>query len=97
MVKMNVFSPIRPLVLGFLRAVAFVVIFLSGLLTVFLSQASATDYRALHWDILPIALFHSLIAGLYFWKVRHWTRWGALVLAIFALGSFGEMTVRVWF
>ena len=75
---------------------AFVLVFLSGLLTAFVSQASSPDYRRLFWSVLPVAVFHFALALVYFLRVRHWTRWGALGLAIVALGFVGEMTLRVW-
>ena len=82
--------------LGFLRVGALVLVFLSGLLTAFVSQASSLDYRRLFWSILPFAVFHIGLASFYFSRVRHWTRWCALGLAIVALGFLGEMTLRVW-
>lgn len=93
---MNLFAPFKPLALDFLRAGALVLVFLSGLFTAFVSQASSPDYRHLFWSILPFAVFHFVLAGVYFSRARHWTRWGALGLAIIALVFFGEMILRVW-
>ena len=93
---MNPVAPLKPFALNFLRAGALVMLFLSGLLTAFFSQASSPDYRRLFWSVLTVAVFHFTLALVYFLKVRHWTRWGALGLAIVALGFFGEMTLRVW-
>ena len=93
---MNLFAPLRPLALDFLRAGVLVLVFLSGLFTAFVSQASSLDYRRLFWSILPVAASHFALAGVYFLRVRHWTRWAALGLAIIALSFLGEMTLRVW-
>ena len=93
---MNLFAPLKPFALDFMRAGALVLVFLSGLLTAFVSQASSPDYRRLFWSVLPVAVFHFALALVYFLRVRHWTRWGALGLAIVALGFLGEMTLRVW-
>lgn len=93
---MNLFAPFKPLALEFVRAGVLVLVFLSGLFTAFVSQASSPDYHRLFWSILPFAVVHFVSAAIYFFGVRHWTRWGALVLAIVALGFFGEMTVRIW-
>jgi hypothetical protein len=71
-------------------------VFVSGLLTAFISQGSSPDYRALFWSLLPVAIFHFLLTVVYFLRVRHWTRWGALGLALITVGFFGEMTMRVW-
>ena len=93
---MNAFAPFGPVALELLRAVALIFVFLSALFTAFGSQASSPDYHRLFWSILPFAEFHLALAGFYFCRVRHWTRWGALGLAFATLGFFGEMTTRVW-
>lgn len=93
---MNLSAPLKPLALDSLRAGALVLVFLSGLFTAFVSQASSPDYRRLIWSILPVAGFHLALALIYVLRVRHWTRWGALGLAIITMAFFGEMTLRVW-
>lgn len=71
-------------------------ILLSGLVTAFLSQASARDYHALFWSIVPIACFHFLGAIIYVLRVQNWVRWIVLAAAALALLLFGEMAWRVW-
>jgi hypothetical protein len=79
------------------RAVAFLLVLLSGLCAIFYSQASSPNYRMLFRGLLPIALFHFVASTIYFVRVRHWTRWAAFVLEIFAILSFSELSLRVWF
>ena len=93
---MRPFALFKSFALDFLRAGTLVLVFLSGLFTAFMSQASSPDYLRLFWSILPIAVIHVVLAVAYFLKVAHWTRWGALCFAIIALGFVGEMTLRVW-
>ena len=69
---------------------------LFGLYTAFVSQASSPDYRRLFWCILPVALAHFTLALGYAFRVRHWTRWISLCVAIVVMTYYGEMTLRVW-
>ena len=93
---MNPLARFKASSLDFVRAGALVLILLSGIFTVFVSQASSPDYRRLFWSILPVALFHFTVAALYFLRVPYWTRWAALGSAIVALGFLAEMISRVW-
>jgi len=93
---MNQFTSFKPLSVAFLQSGALVLVLLSGAYTAFVSQASSPDYRRLFWNILPIALIHFALVIVYFLRVRHWTRWAALSVAIVALGFLSEMTLRVW-
>ena len=93
---MKLFPSLKPMMFGFVRGGALVLVLLSGVLTVFVSQVSSPDYRRLFWSIVPVAALHFIFALIYFLRVHHWTRWGALSLAIIALGFFSEMIVRVW-
>jgi hypothetical protein len=83
-------------IMTIVRLGALVVVMLSGFLIAFLSQASSPDYRRIFWMILPIALVHLALSFGYSFRVRHWTRWLILCVAIIAMASYGEMTVRVW-
>jgi hypothetical protein len=69
--KSERFGSCQPLARDFLRAGALLVIFLSGVCTAFVCQASSPDYRALFWFILPVALFHLALVVVYFGKVGH--------------------------
>jgi len=82
--------------MSFVRTGMLVVAVLLGFYTAFISQASSSDYRRLFWSILPIALLHFSLAFGYFFRVRHWTRWVSLCVAIVVMASYGEMTLRVW-
>jgi hypothetical protein len=75
---------------------ALLLIFTSGVFAVLLSQASATNYRRLFWHVMPIAALHLLMAILYFRQTRRRMRWAVLALAVLVIGSFAEMTLRVW-
>jgi hypothetical protein len=92
----NVFAPGKRLLREFLRAVAFIFVFLSGALAAFMSQASAPNYQLLFWEVMKISIVHFALGLVYFLKVRHWTRWGALALLIAVLAFVLEMTYRVW-
>ncbi len=86
----------RPFTMIFARAGVLVITVLFGLYTAFFSQASSPDYRRLFWSILPVALVHFTLALGYFFRMRHWTRWISLCVAIVVMAFYGEMTLRVW-
>ncbi len=71
-------------------------IVISGLLTIFLTQASSPDYRMLFWNVLRIAVVHLLLAGVYFLRIHHWSRWLVLSAASTVIFFFGKMAWRVW-
>ena len=80
----------------FVQAGVLIVVVVFGLYTALISQASSPDYRRLFWSILPVAIVHFTLAFGYFFRVRHWTRWIGLGIAIVAMAAFGEMILRVW-
>src|SRR3954469_13105861 len=92
----NLFAPFTHVWREFLRAVAFILVFTSGLLSADLSQASSPNYRRLFWDVATITIIHLALTLFYFLKVRHWTRWCAVSLSIIILAFVAEMTFRVW-
>lgn len=78
--------------MNFLRVVALGFVLLSGIFTAFVSQTSSPDYQHLYWSILPVAAVHLSLSGVYVARVRHWTRFIALVVAVVTLGFLTEMT-----
>ena len=86
----------KPLTMTFMQTGVLIVAVLLGFYTAFISQASSPDYRRLFWSILPVALVHFILAFGYFFRMRHWTRWVDLGVAIVVMASFGEMILRVW-
>jgi len=86
----------KPLAMTFMRTGVLIVTVLLGFYTAFISQASSPGYRRLFWGILPVALVHFTLALGYFFRVRHWTRWICLSIAILVMAFYGEMTLRAW-
>lgn len=85
-----------PLTRVFVRTGVLIIAMLLGIYTALISQASSPDYRRLFWSILPVALIHFTLAFGYFFRVRHWTRWISLCIAIVVVAFYGEMALRVW-
>ncbi len=88
--------PKSPIAVGFVWTGALIVSVLLGFYTAFISQASSSDYRRLFWSTLPAALAHFTLALGYFFRVRHWTRWVCLCVAIVVMMFYAEMALRVW-
>ena len=77
------------------RAVGLLLVAATGVLTVFVSQASSPDYRQLFWLVLGLACLHVVAAAVYLARVRSWQRWLALAIAVVAMVSVVEMALRV--
>jgi hypothetical protein len=82
--------------LVFFRALWFLALGLTGVLTAFYAQASSSNYQQLFWTIMPFAAVHCVMTAVYFVQIRDWSRWCAFAIGVIALISFGEMTFRVW-
>jgi hypothetical protein len=80
-----------------LKHLAFGILFFCWLVTLFMSQASSTDYRVLFWSVLPFATTHLALVVLIFVQNHDWKRWLLACFSAPALLSFLEMTCRVWF
>ena len=93
---MNLFAPLKPVAVYAVGSVWFGIVFMSG---VFVADSlQDPNWRDQHglWSILPVACVHAILAGLYFRRVRHWSRWPVAILAVVALAFFSEMIWRVW-
>jgi hypothetical protein len=90
------FAPFKRLIVEFGCGIWFVIVFLSGVLVADASQNPCwLDDRGF-WKVLLVACVHFIFAGLYFRRIRHWSRWPIAVLAAVALVCFIEMSWKVW-
>jgi len=93
---MQPYSELKALGLAFAHTLWFVAVALTGLVTAFYAQATADNYHLLFWVLLPFACLHVALAHHYFNRTRDRTRWLACGIECLALGSFAELTLRVW-
>jgi hypothetical protein len=80
----------------FIRKLAFVPVFLSGVCAVNMAQATALNYHWLFRFVLVLTLIHFGLAGLYFRFVPGWVRWLGLAVSLLALFSLVELGLRVY-
>lgn len=90
---MNPFAPFKPVAMEFGRAVAFMLIFGSGVLVAYAAHDRVPNPTAWFWFLFWVLCFHLVIAMIYFRRVRHWTRWAAGCIAVAAIVS---MSIRAW-
>ena len=76
--------------------VFFLIVLSTGLGVAFYAQASSPSYQGLFWGLLPAACIHLALAGWYFLRIRHWSRWVALSVAGLAALSFANLIFRAW-
>lgn len=92
----RLFAPLKPMFRDFIRKVAFVPVFLSGVCAVNMAQATALNYHWLFRFVLVLTLIHLGLAGLYFRFVPGWLRWLGLAVSLLAGLSLAELGLRVY-
>ena len=80
----------------FIRKVAFIPVFLSGVCAANMAQETALNYHWLFRFVLVLTLIHFGLAGLYFRFVPGWLRWFGLAVSLLALFSLAELGLRVY-
>jgi hypothetical protein len=81
----------------FLPNLGLIIIILSGLYVLFISQASSPDYAKLFWGLLPIAAAQLLVTIIYTVFVgRRRYQIMAILMATVSAIAFLELTFRVW-
>ena len=78
-----------------LWATAFVVVFISGILTAFTSQAASPNYYQLFVSIVPVAAVHFLLSFVLSMKTTRWTRRIIIGFSSVVFLFFAEMALRV--
>jgi hypothetical protein len=80
-----------------LKLLASGILLLSWFVTLFMSQVSSPNYRALFWWVLPFAVTHLALVVCFFTRTRGWKQWLLACFSALSLLSFVEMSSRVWF
>lgn len=93
----RLFEPAKPMLKDFVRKVAFLPVFLSGLYSAFMAQATALNYQWLFRFALVLTLIHIVLAGLYFRFVPGRLRWLGLPVSLLSLLSLTELGLRAFF
>ncbi|PYJ11315.1 MAG: hypothetical protein DMF06_03105 [Verrucomicrobia bacterium] len=79
-----------------IRGALFVIAVAAGGVAAFISQASSPDYVHLFWTFLPVVVAHVGAVAVYCFRVRHWTRWILVCIALFTLFCWVEFAYRVF-